>query len=104
MQNKGVDETLKGSLHLISEVIVAPKTYRVSITKYKMGLGRHHKAFQEILARETHRVTEVKTHSRSPGRRATTSKSYSDKGTTSLRRKLSFRKKLMDDKGLPGRS
>jgi hypothetical protein len=40
-----MDETLKGSLHIVSEVKMIAKTYSVSISKHKMWLVRHHKPF-----------------------------------------------------------
>jgi hypothetical protein len=45
-----MNEALKRSLHVISEVVMASETYRVSITEHKMGLARHHKAFERYLA------------------------------------------------------
>lgn len=45
MQNEGVNEASKCLLHLVRKVIMPSEAYRVSITKDKMGLARHHKAF-----------------------------------------------------------
>jgi hypothetical protein len=40
-----MNETLKGSLHIVSEVKMTAKTYSVSISEHKVWLVRHHKPF-----------------------------------------------------------
>jgi hypothetical protein len=59
MQNERMNKALKCSLHMISEVIMASKTYGVTITIHEMGLARHHKANGKKISHKSDMIIET---------------------------------------------